>query len=112
MSSPLNTFRTITAELSTTTDTIYTAPANVTSIVLMAQAANITSNSAEVTFLHSNPVANTETELVKNYLIPGNDASSLITGKLVIETGNLLKGSCSANTTVKMTLSVLETLNA
>ena len=112
MASPLNTFKTMTAELSTAAATIYTAPANVTSIVLMAQAANITSNSVEVTFLHSNPIANTETELVKDYLIPGNDASGLITGKLVVETGNSLKGNCSANTTVKITLSVLETLNA
>lgn len=112
MSSPLNSFKTVTAELSTSDDIIYSAPENVTSIILMAQAANITSSSVEVTFSHNDANANTDTELVKDYSIPGNDASSLITGKLVIESGNGVKGSCSVNNSIKITLSVLETLNA
>lgn len=112
MSSPLNTFKTVTAELSTSDATVYTAPINVTSIILMAQAANITGSPVEVTFSHNDTNANTDTELVKDYSIPGNDASGLITGKLVIESGNSVKGSCSANNSVKITLSVLETINA
>lgn len=112
MASPLNTFRTITADATTTDGVIYTAPTGITSIILMAHAANITSTAADVTFSHF--VANTsnQTELVKDYSIPGNDAAGLITGKLVIETGNSVKVSASANNAIKMTLSVLESLNA
>jgi len=112
MASPLNTFRTITAEATTVSGTIYTAPSGVTSIILMAHAANVTTNIADVTFSHFNANTSTQTELVKDYSIPGNDAASLITGKLVIETGNSVTVVASANSSIKMTLSVLESLNA
>ena len=46
------------------------------------------------------------------YTIPGSDAGSLLTGKLVLEAGDSIKTSASANTTLKLTLSVLESLNA
>jgi hypothetical protein len=111
MSSPLNVFKTVTFEATTLEDVVYTAPSGVTSIILMAQAANITAGTAEVTFSHA--MANTTpTELVKDYSIPGNDAAGLITGKLVIEPGSSVNISASANNTIKLTLSVLETLNA
>lgn len=112
MSSPLNTFRTITAEATTTDSTVYTAPNGITSIILMAHAANITANTADVTFSHLNANTSIQTELVKDYAIPGNDAAGLITGKLVIEAGNSVKIIASANSSIKMTLSVLESLNA
>ncbi len=112
MASPLNIFRTITAEATTTDSTVYTAPGGTTSIILMAHAANITANTADVTFSHYNANTTIQTELVKDYSIPGNDAAGLITGKLVIETGNSVKIAASANSSIKMTLSVLESLNA
>lgn len=112
MASPLNVFKTVTAEATTIDDTVYTAPNGVTSIILMAQATNITANTADVTFSHFNANTSIQTELVKEYDIPGNDASGLITGKLVIETGDSVKIIASANNAIKLTLSVLETLNA
>jgi hypothetical protein len=112
MASPLNVFKTVTAEATTIDDTVYTAPNGVTSIILMAQAANITANTADVTFLHNSANNTAQTELVKDYSIPGNDAAGLITGKLVIEPGNSVSISASANNSIKLTLSVLETLNA
>lgn len=112
MASPLNVFKTITADATTTDSEIYTAPNGVTSIILMAHAANVTANTADVTFSHYNANTSIQTELVKDYSIPGNDAAGLITGKLVIETGNSVKVAASANSSIKMTLSVLESLNA
>jgi hypothetical protein len=112
MASPLNIFKTVTAEATTIDDTVYTAPTGVTSIILMAQAANVTANTADVTFLHNSANNTVQTELVKDYSIPGNDASGLITGKLVVESGNSVSIFASANNSIKLTLSVLETLNA
>lgn len=112
MATPLNVFKTVTKDVTTSNDVIYTAPADNTGIVLMAQAANITSSAANITFSHYDTSATTETELVKNLDIPGNDATSLITGKMVIEEGDSIKVQASANSTFKLTLSILESLNA
>lgn len=112
MATPLNVFRTYTAELTTNNEIIYTVPENNTGIVLMAQVANVSANTAAVTFAHYNSTADVETELVKDYEIPGNDASSVITGKLVIQEGDSVKAQSSANDTFKITLSILESLNA
>ena len=112
MATPLNVFKTITKDITTTNDSAYTAPSGNTGIVLMAQVANVTGSAANVTFSHYNSTTATETELVKNLDIPGNDASSVITGKLVLEEGNVIKVQGSANSTLKLTMSVLESLNA
>lgn len=112
MASPLNTFKTVTDEVTSSESTVYTAPSNITTIILMAQATNVSSNTATVTFSHYDSSSNTTTELVKDYDIPANDASGLITGKLVIETGDSVKISSGTDGSVKITLSLLETVNA
>ena len=112
MASPLNTFKTVTAVISTDESVVYTTPSNVTSIILMAQASNVANSAAEVTFSYFDVSANTATELVKNYEVPSSDASGLITGKLVVETGDSVKALSSANNSIKIVLSVLETVNA
>jgi len=112
MATPLNVFKTVTAEVTTINETIYTAPPGNTGIVLMAQCANTTTESGTVTFTHFKSLTNTDTELVKDFLIPGNDATSLITGKLIIEAGDSIKISASDDLKFKLTLSVLESLNA
>lgn len=108
MASPINTFRTIATELTTNNQTVYTAPSNADTIVLMAQISNITSNAANITCSHYDGTSVT-TELVKDFSVPGNDALTPLTGKLVIENGQSFIASCSANSTCKITLSVLET---
>ncbi len=47
---PLNTFRTKAFELTTASQTIYTTPAGLTTIVLGAQASNISNTAATITF--------------------------------------------------------------
>lgn len=112
MATPLNIFKTKTYSITTVNTVVYTAPVGFTGIILMAQVANITGTDATVTFSHYDTSATTETELVKDFTIPGSDAGSLLTGKLVLEAGDSIKTSASANTTLKLTLSVLESLNA
>lgn len=106
---PLNTFRTVALPLTTTANTIYTTPNLTTTIVLMAQVSNISSDTSNVTFLHVS-VSNTETELVKGFEIPPNDAASVLTGKLILETGQKIKVSAGHNGRLKLVLSLLETL--
>jgi hypothetical protein len=109
MASALNVFKTVTASLTTSSATLYTAPSGYTSVILMAQVSNVTTSTANVTFSHF--AGSTTTELLKDFAVPGNDAVSATTGKLVLETGNSIKVSSSANSALKVTLSVLETLN-
>lgn len=75
----------------------------------MAQISNITASTANATFIHVN--GPTDTELVKNFGIPGNDAASATTGKLVLEEGQSIKVSANTNNALKVVLSILETSN-
>jgi hypothetical protein len=106
---PLNAFKTVTAVLTTDLNDVYTAPVGVSAIVLMAQIANIAETTATATFIHNNNFLNTE--LIRDYAIPGNDASSALTGKLVLESGHKIRASGSVNNQLKLTLSILESAN-
>lgn len=109
MAVALNTFKTITAVLTTDLTTIYTAPANYTGIVLMAQIANVSNSAVPTTAGLYN--GSTFTELISEYFIPANDSVSVTQGKLVLESGFTFKASASVNSSCKIILSVLETAN-
>jgi hypothetical protein len=81
----------------------------VTGIVLGTQVANIVSTEAAISAWHSRGVV--ATELVKGFEIPPNDAMSVIAGKLVLESGDSMRVQASANDSLKITLSVLESAN-
>lgn len=112
MAEPLNVFKTITAEISDENEIVYTTPDNKTAIILMAQVTNITANPAELTFIHFDAFTAEQTELLSRFVLPGNDATSPITGKLVVEEGNSLRSFSNVNSTLVITLSLLESLNA
>lgn len=105
----LNVFKTVTHDVTTTNETIYTATAGYTGIVLMAQIANVSNTSATVTFSSYN--GTTQTELLKDFEVPANDAVSGTTGKLVLPTGDSIRIQANANDKLKITLSVLESAN-
>lgn len=109
--SQLNEFKSFQSELTTTDSVVYTTPANRTTVILMAQIANITSSASQVTFIVRDNVNSIDTELIKDFAVAPNDASGVLTGKLVVEEGNELVASASDNSTLKLTLSLLETLN-
>ena len=110
MATALNVFKTITANLTTNSNVIYTAPALKTSIILSLQVTNITSNTANTTFFHSTST-NQLVELCKDFEIPTKDSASILTGKLVLETGQKIVGLASANQALKLVMSLLETAN-
>ena len=109
MALPLNVFKTVTEVASTSAAEIYTAPVGYTGVVLMAQAANVDTSSHDVTFSHKR--SNTVTELGKEIAIPPNDSMSLVSGRLVLEPGDKLVLQASTSTGIKVTVSLLETLN-
>ena len=121
MAIPLNVFKTTTAVIAEEpsggfigdSDLVYTVPSGITTIVLMAQVANTDSAEHTVTFQHYNNVSLVATELVKDFPVPPKDATGLITGKLIVEQGNRVRASVSAGSgsTMKLTLSYLESLN-
>jgi hypothetical protein len=106
---PLNTFRTKAFELTTIEQTIYTTPTGLTTIVLGAQASNIGNSTVTITFtLRKNSI---DYIMLKEFEIPPNDAAEVTTGKLVIEEGSSVKAVVSANNTINLVLSILETSN-
>ncbi len=131
---PLNTFKTKTTILTTattgelyqtvSTTTIYTAPVGVTSIVLMAQISNISDENQTVTVAHwrnrtvlqdaqgyGYQTGRTPSILVKDFVIPPNDAASVLTGKLIIEELDSIRAYASSTGTCQVVLSILETAN-
>ncbi len=107
MASSINTFKSYAVDVTTVSTTFYTTPLATTTIVLLAQATNVGASDANVTFSTS---INTNTEIVKDYTIPVGDAAGLLTGKLVLEPGVTMSVVGNANSTIKLTVSILETI--
>ena len=105
----LNKFQTDTLDITTGDSTRYTAPSGYTAIVLYAHVTNVTSSAA--TFPMSHLRSSTTTEIIKSASVPPADAYIPLDGKLVLETSDSIKISASANSSLKLILSILETAN-
>ena len=103
----LNRFQTETLVVTTADQTVYTAPTGYTAIVLYAHVTNISSSAASFTMSHVR--SSTTTEIVKDATVPPSDAFIPLDGKLVLETSDSIQISASANSSLKLILSVLET---
>jgi hypothetical protein len=105
----INVFKTYTASLTANTSTVSSTPPGYTSIVLLAQISNITNNTISVT---SNFVrAGVPTSIVKNGLIPKNDAMNIISGKLILQTGDTMTANASVAGAAQMIISIIESVN-
>ncbi len=113
MALALNVFKTVTKIVGTSAVGIYTAPVGYTGVVLLAQVANIGATSVDVSLSHQRSVSGiaVTTEMLKQYPISGNDTANLISGKLVLESGDKLVLSGSNGSNLKFVGSILETLN-
>jgi fructose-1-phosphate kinase PfkB-like protein len=109
MALALNVFKTVTSVVGVASTAIYTAPVGYTGVVLLAQVTNVGSTSQDVSFTHRR--SSTDTEILKQFPISGNDTANLLAGKLVLESGDRLVLSGSNATNLKFIASVLETLN-
>lgn len=108
---PLNTFKNLPFAVTTTSQVVYTAPLGITTIVLMAQVSNIITSTAKVTFQHYSFETGITTFIVKDIDVPPNDARILLSGKLVLQTGDQIRIQASANNALQFLASILETAN-
>jgi hypothetical protein len=113
MALALNVFKTVTKVATTNAVGIYTAPIGYSAVVLLAQTANVGNNTQTVSFSHQRTIAGiaVTTEILKNFPISTSDTANLLSGKLVLESGDVLVLSSSSGTDVKFLGSILETLN-
>jgi len=108
-SAAVNVFQTVTNIVGTSTVGIYTAPIGYTGVVLLAQVTNVGSSTQTLSFGHRR--GGTDTEIVKNLAIPASDTANLLSGKLVVESGDILTTIGSTSTDLKFLSSILETSN-
>jgi N-acetylmuramic acid 6-phosphate (MurNAc-6-P) etherase len=106
---PLNTFKNLAVELTTSTTVVYTTPAGVTTIVLGAMASNFSNQATTVKF--SLVKNSTEFVLLNDFEIPPNDAAEVITSKLVIEENSSVQASAGEDGRLNLAFSILETSN-
>jgi len=122
MATPLNQFKTKTYVIQTKdntdvnkargTDVVYTVPAGISAIILMAQVSNIANDATyNVNFVHHDVGTDTTTYLVKEFGVQSNDAISPLTGKLVVQEGNQIAIWADQAGKLELTLSYLESLN-
>jgi hypothetical protein len=113
MALALNVFQTVTSVITTNPVGIYTAPVGYTGVILLAQVANIGGNSEDISLSHQRSVAGiaVTTEMLKQYPISANDTVNLLSGKLVLESGDTLVLYGSNGSNLKFVASILETLN-
>ena len=105
----VNVFRTITHVVGVNTVGIYTAPSGYTGVVLLAQCTNMGSTTYTMTFQFRRD--GTDVPLISEVPIPPNDTVNLLSGKLVLETGDSLVTNGSNATNLKFLTSILETSN-
>jgi len=111
--------------MATTTNYGWTTPDDTALVKDGAAAIRTLGSSVDTTTKNLNPettlgdiayrssTANVKTALAKNYRIPAGDAMAVISAgsKLVLETGQKVYSSASANNTVQLVMSVLESAN-
>ena len=104
---PLNEFKNISHDVTTSNVGIYTAPIAVTSIILNTQVANVSQSVGFVTCTH---VRDSKiTHIIKGAEVPINDSLVIITGKFVMEEGDQFFVRGNSNGTMELLMSVLET---
>jgi hypothetical protein len=109
MAIAINVFKTVTANVTTLGSEIYTAPSGYTSVVLMAHVSNVSGNTITVTSDHIRSGATTN--IITAAPLPANDAMTLLSGKMILQTGDKMSIRASANAAAQIILSILETAN-
>ncbi len=99
MALALNVFKTITQVAPTSPVGIYTASTGYSGVVLLAQAANVGSDTQTVSLSHKRD--SVTTEIVKTLPVEASDTANLLPGKLVCEAGDIIQLSASNATDIK-----------
>lgn len=108
MPGALNVFKTVTANLTTTSETYYSTPLGYSTVVLLAQISNTSDDVIQITAGHER--AGNVTALVENFRLPPHDAAGVLTGRLILQYGDSFAANASVAGSAQLTLSVLESL--
>lgn len=108
MAAALNNFKTTLVNLTTTTANVYTPPLGYATVVLMAQVSNNGANTINISAGIYR--GSSYTSLINNASVPTEDAISVLTGRLILNYGDVLQFDSSDNTSAQLVLSYLETL--
>ena len=109
MAAAVNVFRTYTETVGLTTSVFYTAPVGYTGVVLLAQTTNKGSSTHTMSFGYRR--SGNDTEIIKDLAVPASDTANLLSGKLVVESGDKLTIVGSNASDLKFLSSILETTN-
>lgn len=109
MAQALNIFKSTQANLTSTLSSIYTAPTGYTTVVLSATISNISSGTIQVSAAHVR--AGNSTSIITAASAPPNDAISLISGKMILQTGDSFYANCNPSGAGQIIISYLETSN-
>jgi hypothetical protein len=103
------TFKNARAVLTTTASVLYTCPANTTAIITGCQVTNVDSTARNLSLLWTDDSASdAQTYLASTVSVPVSASYEPIGGKIVLEAGDQLLGFASANSTLHISVSVLE----
>ena len=108
MPAALNNFKTTLANITTSTANVYTPPTGYATVVLMAQVSNTGNATIQITADVNR--SGSSTSLINGASVPVNDAISVLTGRLILNVGDVLQFTSSDNTSAQLVLSYLETL--
>ena len=90
-------------------NTLYTAPASTTSIVLGAAIANKSGNTVAVTMSFNDTSGSKTTQMIPSVQIPANTTLEVLAGqKYILETGDSLTVLADTASSIDITLGVLE----
>ena len=90
-------------------DTLYTAPASTTSIVLGVAIANKSANTVGVTMSMTDTSASTTTQMIPDVQIPGNTTLEVLAGqKYILETTDVITAQADTASAIDITMGVLE----
>jgi hypothetical protein len=108
MPAALNTFRTVTANLTSSIANVYTAPQGYSTVVLLAQVSNLTGSTILVSG-NVYQIAGNNVSLVQNAPLPSQDAINLVGGRLILQTGDSFAAGANVSGASQLVLSLLET---
>jgi hypothetical protein len=87
--------------------TVYTTPASTTTVIIGLTIGNLINNSV-TTDIKLEPVSGDNIHIGKNLPIPSGSSLNALSGKVVLETGDILKVQSDTANSVDIALSIME----
>lgn len=107
---PLNEFKSQPFKVTTTDQIIYTTPIAIATIVLKIQVANVSTDPDNISWVTASHVrGGVRTKIIFQGPILANDFSIISDGKLVLQEGDSIEVGGSANNSLELIMSYLET---